>query len=257
MTCEETQKSFSPYLDGQLARAVRAHVDDHLEVCPVCRLELDRTRTVVRSLANLERPLAPAGLAASINELILIERAARRQQPKGSLAERLVRWIEPRLMPYTVGALASLILFVGVVNALRPQFRVLRELTIAARAAADDSLDKSLFEGGGYDVTKPVPTINPNGALAALIRTPSQGGDDDADDMVIYADVFSNGAASLAGVVQPPRNPHLLDEVQEAFRRTPAFVPASLDRRPQTMRVVISVSKVSVHEKVSFNERTF
>lgn len=248
MTCEETQKSFSPYLDGQLARGLRAHVDDHLEVCPVCRLELDRTRAVVRSLANLERPPAPAGLAASINQLILIERAARRQQPTGSLAARLLRWLEPRLMPYTVGALASLILFVGVVNALRPQFRVLRELTIAARVAADESLDKSLFEGGGYDVTKPVPTINPNGALAALIRTPSQGGDD-ADDMVIYADVFSNGAASLAGVVQPPRNPHLLDEVQEAFRRTPAFVPASLDRRPQTMRVVISVSKVSVHER--------
>jgi hypothetical protein len=149
-------------------------------------------------------------------------------------------------MPYTVGALASLILFVGVVNALRPQFRVLRELTLAARIA-DESLDNSLFTGGGYDVTKPVPTINPNGALAALIQAPSRGGDD-ADDMVIYADVFSNGSASLAGVVQPPRNPHLLDEVQEAFRRTPAFVPASLDRRPPTVRIVMSVSKVNVHE---------
>ena len=152
-------------------------------------------------------------------------------------------------MPYTVGAFASLILFIGVVNALRPQFRVLRELTIAARAASDESLDNSLFEGGGYDVTKPVPTINPNGALAALIRTPSSGEDDDADDMVIYADVFSNGSAALAGVVQAPRNPQMLDEVQEAFRRTPAFVPASLDRRPPTLRVVISVSKVNVHER--------
>ncbi|HZH92145.1 MAG TPA: zf-HC2 domain-containing protein [Pyrinomonadaceae bacterium] len=246
MTCEETQKSFSPYLDGRLARGVRVGVDAHLEVCPVCRMEFARTRSLVRSLANLERPVAPASLAASINELLLIERAARRQQPVGSLHARLLRWLEPRLMPYTVGALASLILFVGVVNALRPQFRVLRELTIAARAA-DESLDKSLFIGGGYDVTKPVPTINPNGALAALIQAPSRGGDD-ADDMVIYADVFSNGSASLAGVVQPPRNPHLLDEVQEAFRRTPAFVPASLDRRPPTVRIVMSVSKVNVHE---------
>jgi hypothetical protein len=250
MTCEETQKSFSPYLDGVLAYASRAHVDEHLEVCPVCRQELARARSIMRSLANLERPLPPPGLAAAINDLLLIERAARRQQPTGSLPERFMRWLEPRLMPYTVGALASMILFVGLVNALRPQFRVLRELAIAARQASEeDALDNSLFEGGGYDVTQPVPTINPNGALAALIRTPSQGGDDDADDMVIYADVFSNGAASLAGVVQPPRNPHLLDEVQEAFRRTPAFVPASLDRRPQTMRVVISVSKVSVHER--------
>lgn len=248
MTCEETQKSFSPYLDSRLARSARAAVGAHLELCPVCRLELARMRTLVRSLGNLERPAVPAGLAASINEMLLIERAARRQQPALSLAARFLRWLEPRLMPYTVGAFASLILFVGVVNALRPQFRVLRELTIAAQQASDDTLDKSLFEGGGYDVTKPVPTIDPNGALAALIQTPSSGGDD-ADDMVIYADVFSNGSASLAGVVQAPRNPHLLDEVQEAFRRTPAFVPASLDRRPPTLRVVISVSKVNVHER--------
>jgi hypothetical protein len=250
MTCEETQKSFSPYLDGVLARALRAQVDAHLEVCPVCRLELAHARTISRALANLERPHVPHNLAASINELLLIERAARRQQPTGSLPVRFMRWLEPRLMPYTVGALASLILFVGVVNALRPQFRVLRELALAARQSAEEeSLDTALFEGGGYDVTKPVPTINPNGALAALISTPSSSGDDDADDMVIYADVFSNGSAALAGVVQAPRNPQMLDEVQEALRRTPAFVPASRDRRPQTMRVVFSVSKVNVHDR--------
>jgi len=250
MICEETEKSFSSYLDGQLARPTRAAVDAHLEVCPVCRRQLDRTRLLTRALARLEQPLPPANLATSINNLLLIERAARRQQPGGSLSSQFLRWLEPRLMPYAVGALTSVLLFVGVVNGLRSQLRLLRDLTIATQQAAlDDSLDKSLFEvTGGYDVTKPVPTINPNGALAALIRTPSSSSDDDADDMVIYADVFSNGSASLAGVVQPPRNPQLLDEVQEAFRQTPAFVPASLDRRPQTMRVVLSLSKVSVHE---------
>jgi len=249
MICEETEKSFSSYLDGQLAHAARAAVDAHLEVCPVCRRQLDRTRLLTRALARLEHPLPPASLATSINNLLLIERAARRQQPTGSLSSQFLRWLEPRLMPYAVGALTSVLLFVGVVNGLRSQLRLLRDLTIATQQAAlDDSFDKSLFEvTGGYDVTKPVPTINPNGALAALIRTPSSSGDD-ADDMVIYADVFSNGSASLAGVVQPPRNPQLLDEVQEAFRQTPAFVPASLDRRPQTMRVVLSLSKVSVHE---------
>lgn len=249
MTCEETQKSFSPYLDGGLTRTVRAGADAHLAVCPVCRLEFDRARALTRSLARLERPPVPSGLAASINEALLIERAARRQQPTGSLPTRFLRWLEPRLMPYTVGALASLLLFIGVVNGLRPQFRLLRELTIAARAASDETLDNSLFVGGGYDVTQPVPTINPNGALAALIMTPSTGSDDDADDMVIYADVFSNGSASIAGVVQAPRNPQLLADVQEALRRTPAFVPASRDRRPQTMRVVFSVSKVNVHDR--------
>ncbi|MCA1556775.1 MAG: zf-HC2 domain-containing protein, partial [Acidobacteria bacterium] len=72
MTCEETQKSFSPYLDGQLARAVRAQADAHLEVCPVCRLELDRARALMRSLANLAPPPPPTGLAASISDLLLV-----------------------------------------------------------------------------------------------------------------------------------------------------------------------------------------
>ncbi len=153
-------------------------------------------------------------------------------------------------MPYTVGALASALLFIAVSSALRPQFRLLRELTLAAREVSADALDKSLFEDEiGYDVTKSVPTCISKGALAALIRTPSTGGvDSDADDMVIYADVFSNGNASLAGVVQAPRNRHMLDEVQEAFRQTPAFLPAAHDRRPETMRVVLSLSKLNVHD---------
>ncbi|HKP71551.1 MAG TPA: zf-HC2 domain-containing protein, partial [Pyrinomonadaceae bacterium] len=172
MTCEDTQKNFTPYVDGQLTRDARAVVDAHLELCPVCRLQLDRTRAITRSLATLERPAPPARLAASINELLMIERAARRQQPTGSLPARFLRWLEPRLMPYTVGALTSALLFIAVSSALRPQLRLLRELTIAARQSADESLDKSLLGAeGGYDVTKPVPTINPNGALAALVRT--------------------------------------------------------------------------------------
>jgi hypothetical protein len=53
----------------------------------------------------------------------------------------------------------------------------------------------------------------------------------------------------VAEVMQSPRNPQMIARVQDALRRTPAFVPASLDRRPQTMRVVLSLSKVSVNDR--------
>jgi hypothetical protein len=47
-------------------------------------------------------------------------------------------------------------------------------------------------------------------------------------------------------VVQPPKDKRMLDEFESALRQDPAFVKASLDRRPDTMRVVFSVQKVDV-----------
>jgi hypothetical protein len=96
------------------------------------------------------------------------------------------------------------------------------------------------------------PSLNPGGSLAALTGSyvrPRTSNFEDADDMIVVADVFSNGAASLAGVVQAPRNRRMLDEFEVALRRDAAFVPASMDRRPDTMRVVFAVQKVDVRER--------
>ena len=67
--------------------------------------------------------------------------------------------------------------------------------------------------------------------------------------MIVVADVFSNGSASLADVVQAPRNRRMLDEFESALRQDAAFVPASMDRRPDTMRVVFAVQKVDVDDR--------
>jgi hypothetical protein len=67
--------------------------------------------------------------------------------------------------------------------------------------------------------------------------------------MIVVADVFSNGRASLADVVQPPRDRRMLDEFQVALRKNAAFVPAYYDQRPETMRVVFVVQKVGVAEQ--------
>ena len=66
--------------------------------------------------------------------------------------------------------------------------------------------------------------------------------------MIVIADVFSNGSASIADVVQAPRNRQMLADFEVALRQSAAFVPASLDRRPDTMRVVFSVQKVDVRD---------
>ncbi|MDQ3648929.1 MAG: zf-HC2 domain-containing protein [Acidobacteriota bacterium] len=262
MTCEETQSFFSPYMDDELPAGGRSAVNVHLRVCPVCRLCLNEMRATVRELSLIQRPAPPAGLAASISDALMIERAARHAQKPRPLATVVVEWVRPRLMPYTVGAFASLLLFVAIMSALRPQLSALRDLADASRAhpviiwAPDEY---------GYDVTRPIspagfaatrtpfaaesPSIDPRGALAALAWTPPSGQPED-DDMVVVADVYSNGSASLAAVMEPPRNPRMLDDLQDALRKSPAFVPASLDHRPQTMRVVFVLQKMKVEEQM-------
>ncbi|HEX8181287.1 MAG TPA: zf-HC2 domain-containing protein [Pyrinomonadaceae bacterium] len=249
MNCAETQKSFSAYLDGRLPGDVRALLSAHLEQCPLCRLQLAETRAIVRGLAQLERPQPPAALVAAISDTLMIERAARRQQPQLSLWEIVADWVRPRVMPYTVGALTSILLFMAVSSALRPHMGLLRELARANRADADEvRLAVLHVPGQPTDMQALMPSLNPDGALAKLVRTPSTGRADD-DDMAIVADVFSNGDAALAEVVQTPRNRHMLYEVEAALRQTPAFLPAARDQRPQTMRVVLSISKVNVQDR--------
>lgn len=266
MNCEETQSAFSLYLDGAMTHHAGAEVDEHLEVCPVCRLSLSEARSIMRGLSMLERPAAPADLTASINEALAIERAAQKASPFVPLRLRIARWVEPHLMPYTVGAFYSLLLFIAVFGALRHQLRTLRNLAEASRLEAG-APENVVWLGtpDEYDVTRPLsptlyaasrttyaaqsPSLNPRGALAALAWSPpSSGGRPDDDDMVVVADVYGNGSASLAAVVEAPRNPRMLDELQDALRKNPAFVPASLDRRPQTMRVVFVLQKMDVHE---------
>lgn len=265
MSCEEIKQELSLYLDDQLTLPARAATDEHLQRCPLCRAELAELRALSRSLSQLSRPLPPPELASSISDALAIEAAARLRQPQLPLAVRFAFWLRPRLMPYTVGSLASILLFIGILNALRTSVATFRDWD-QARLKSDEVAIRiiSATSDGGYDLTKPVapdvfaatrapfaiesPSLNPRGALAALTRSNSLTHDED-DDMIVVTDVFSNGNASLAGVVYPPRDPRMLAEFQAALRQDAAFVPASFDRRPETMRVVFVVQKVAVREQ--------
>jgi hypothetical protein len=263
MLCEETRQSLSLYVDDCVSLPTRVAIDEHLDRCPVCRAEVAEVRSLSRSLRMLSRPTPPADLAATISDALLIEAAACRQAPNPSVSYRIARFLQPRLMPYTVGSFASVIMFALMFAALRPHFVALRE-------AALQRSEVIVLESPGYDLNKPVvpitkeefsasrapfgeesPSLNPGGALAALTRAYAHPNAHygDADDMIVVTNVFSNGAASLADVVHPPRDKRMLLEFESALRQDAAFVPASLDRRPDTMRVVFAVQKVDVDDR--------
>lgn len=267
MLCEETKQSLSLYVDDCASLPVRVAIDEHLDRCPVCRAEVAELRSLTRKLSLLKAPVPPSDLAATITNALAIEAAARRQEPNPSLVYRIKRFIEPWVMPYSAGSFASVLMFFLMFTALRPHFVALRE----AAAMQRGSVFMIRTIDGGYDLYKPVtaeglaaqrapftlesPTLDPDGSLAALTVSyarPHANLDGDADDMIVVTDVFSNGVASLADVVQPPRDKRMLDEFESALRQNAAFVKSSVDRRPDTMRVVFAVQKVDVEEEPNF-----
>ncbi|MEP6946446.1 MAG: hypothetical protein ABJA02_11055 [Acidobacteriota bacterium] len=72
------------------------------------------------------------------------------------------------------------------------------------------------------------------------------------NEVVVVADVFSNGLARIAEVVEPSQNDRAVDELQRALDSdlsdTP-FVPASMDNRPNNVRVVLKFQTVEVNSR--------
>lgn len=265
MSCEETRQTLSLYVDDCISLPARVAIDEHLDRCPVCRAEIAELRSLTRGLSLMTRPKPPATLADTISDLLVIEAAARRQAPPPSLGRRIARFLEPRLMPYSVGSFASVILFTLMLSALRPHFIALREAALQNNVVVLQTTEPS------YDLYSPEdlarrrapfgeqsPSLNPDGALAAMTRSyaqrPQTGQYNNGNEMVVVANVFSNGTASLADVVQAPRDRRMLEDFESALRHDPSFVKASLDRRPDTMQIVFSMG---VTQSVEVDDRNY
>jgi Putative zinc-finger len=264
MNCEEIQESLSLYCDNGLADDERTRCDRHLEVCPVCRDELAQFRAVRVRLGTMSRPTAPPDLVPVIQHAVRAEVSVQRLQRNAPFGEAFVDfisvWLQPRAMRYAFSSLASIILFAAIFVALRPHMLALHE--------AANAFDQFNATGSGsqYDINRPItptnyaalrtpfnsesPSLNPNGGLATLnLANEHSHQSESNDDMVVIADVFSNGTASVADVMHAPRDRRMLDDFQAALRNTVVFVPSSLDRRAGTMRVVFSVQRVEVRDR--------
>jgi hypothetical protein len=70
------------------------------------------------------------------------------------------------------------------------------------------------------------------------------------EEVVVVADVYSDGEARIADVVESSGDKRKMERLQAAFRAdrmAPPFVPATLDNRSNVVRVILKFQNVDVN----------
>ena len=268
MKCENLQFNLSVYLDDCLIEQERALVDEHLARCPLCRQKLADFQDLRNALRVLPRPAMPNDLLAAVRNRVA--QAAVDGQPKFTVfhTESFGEWLQKRLMPYAVGTAASLLFGLTLLWMLLSAAYIPRQNTELAKAELpvkptvlltnsnsnngapldNYELNAADYANARLPVSNGSPSLNPQGALVALTKSIVRGNMKD-DEVVVVADVFGDGLAQIAEVVEPSSDVRAVRELEKALKNDPnyaPFVPASFDRRSETVRVIFKINRVDV-----------
>lgn len=264
LKCSEARESLAIYFDDVLSAEERADLERHLASCPLCRLHLSELQEARNFVRSVRREPMPVSLLSSIRDCIAIQLAAAGSGPNFRLIDDRRSWLSVWLMPSMAGSFASIIfgiflIWAIVATAPKPDLfhNASNQIDLspaavlsARRLSGPDILDLSPAEyaSNRLAVSRYSPSINPQGALVALTRSVVDGDVRD-DELVVVADVFSNGLARVTQVVEPSADSRSIMRIRDALESDPAFapfVPASLDRRSDTTRVILRIQNVNV-----------
>ena len=267
MSCEDLQFNLPIYLDDILSEAERVGVEKHLAQCPVCRCKLTDFQKLRNDLRILPRPaLSHEKLTAMRNRVT--QQAESKQGIFASfVSEERREWMQMRLMPYTVGTAASLLFTITLLWSLLSAAYIPEKTAELAKNEAplkspvllanptlenygnDFELNPANFAATRYSVSGNSPSLNPQGALVALTKSIVRGKMKD-DEVVIVADVFGDGLAQIAEIVEPSSDVQAVYELEKALKNDPRyaapFVPANMDRRSDTVRVIFKINRVDI-----------
>lgn len=262
MKCSEVKSDLSLYSDDILTSAERAELDSHLGTCPLCRQALSEFQAVKNGLRSLTRPSLSNKALVNLRSLIAAELRPTFAGPTFRLVDEKRDWFETWMFPSAVGTFASL--FFGVFllwailstapdprNFVADSSKGKSMTTLASnRSLGSDSLDLSPSEYAStrLAIAGESPSLNPQGALVALTRSLVRGEMKD-EEVVVVADVFGNGLARIAEVVEPPADDRAIEQLEKALESDPVyapFVPAAYDGRSENMRVVLKIQNVNV-----------
>jgi len=262
MKCENLQFNLSLYIDNILTDEERGVVDKHLAQCPLCRQKLDDFAALRQSLRRVSQPVMPKDLLASVKTAMRAELAPSVPQKKIYFSLGFREFLQMRVMPLTVGTAASLffgfsLLWILLSGANRQQTTDFTTFDSAQKStvfvAKNPNVDIDLITpadvvAGRGLVSSESPSINPQGALVAMTKA-FVNGNSKEDEVVVVADVFSNGLANIEEVVEPLDDQQTVYELEKAMQNNSSdapFVPAFLDRRADSVRVVLKIQRVEI-----------
>jgi hypothetical protein len=265
MNCENLQFNLSIYLDDVLTNEERAVVEEHLARCPLCRQKLSDFQSLRRDLRMMPRPVLSNEMLNSVRNRVAVE--INSQPVEISFSDKIRAWANVYLLPYTVGTAASLLFGFLILWALisantgtnkETEFATYEtpktSSVMLAKSTPGFELSPLDFANERISVSAVSPSVNPQGALVALTNSIMRGEMKD-DEVVVVADVFGNGLAQIAEVVEPSKNRRAVQELEKALKTNPdfepPFLPANMDNRSNTVRVIIKFQTVEVDTKKS------
>ncbi|MBS1796757.1 MAG: zf-HC2 domain-containing protein [Acidobacteria bacterium] len=251
MKCENLQFNLSLYIDDVLTNDERALVDRHLAQCPLCRQRLDDFAALRQSLRRVTRSVPPANLLASVKTAMRAELAPAEPKKKSYFSRSFLEFLQMQVMPYTVGTAASLFLGFSLLWILLSNANYDHQFELAKNPPVeipktDDTLAE--FVGQRGLVSSESPSVNPQGALMAVTQSLINRKVKD-DEVVIVADVNSDGIAKIEEIVEPLDDQQTVYEIENAMQKKSSdapFVPAFLDRRADSVRVVLKIQRVEI-----------
>lgn len=270
MKCEDLKFNLSIYSDDILTNEERETLETHLAACPLCRQNLAEMQEIRNSLRVMTRPAIPAHVLNKVKTAVAAEIETGNPSPQfyvfnESLGESLRR----KLMPFGVGAFATLALAVMLLWSLTPSMNTSPQMADTTREspysfdpvmvtdpeqrANDFELTPSQYASTRVSVAGESPSVNPQGALVALTKSLMRGEMKD-EEVVVVADVFGDGLAQITEVVEPSKNRLAVYELNKALATDPhyaPFVPADLDRRSNSVRVILKIQTVNVQTNLN------
>lgn len=274
MKCEDLQFILPLFADDNLSVSERAGLKEHLAKCPVCRSKHAEFVSLRNNLRGFDVPQIPANLMYSVRSAVAAELNQPTNAGQSLFSDDFREWLQYRLMPYGVGTFASLvfgIMFLAAMLSTKDATDKVGEIaslnsksalvltnsnsntayqTYSYRDLSLDLTDED-FAALRVPVSGESPSLNPKGALVALTKSIMRGKIHD-DEVVVVADVFGDGLAQIAEVVEAPRSRKSLEELENALQNDPTyapFVPAKLDNRSNFVRVVFKIQRVDVIDR--------
>jgi len=112
MRCQEACKLLNEYIDERLSAEKILLLEEHLALCPSCRLEYQNLRQIVEAFRNMPEVTLPPGFPADLRQKLLTEKMCVNEQKRLSFWQRLAHSTYlPRLIAATIVLVCGISIF--------------------------------------------------------------------------------------------------------------------------------------------------